>query len=268
MLDKDQFLKENNLFAEFHKSGLDWAVLDSIAQQHENNRKEYYKRIALDHVDTIMKFKHVHSVRYRVKETESLIEKIIRKTNEGEPNINVDTYRTKITDLIGIRILYVFKSDYYPIHEQIVKVYEKKFVERRPQINLRTGDDRNLYNKIRDPIINENKVYRSIHYTMLAHENDSDSPRIEIQTRTIFEEGWSEINHKLVYKKGNSAGNLLLQKTSDILNALSGDCDTLGELMLKIYSELCQDNKNQGASPENDLQSDAIQGIMKEIIKM
>ena len=24
---------------------------------------------------------------------------------------------------------------------------------------------------------------------------------IEIQTRSIFEEGWSEINHKLLYKK-------------------------------------------------------------------
>lgn len=59
---------------------------------------------------------------------------------------------------------------------------------------------------------------------------------IEIQTRSIFEEGWSEINHKLLYKKEyfDIAEEALLKKTSSVLSSLAGDCDTLGDLMKSI----------------------------------
>lgn len=54
--------------------------------------------------------------------------------------------------------------------------------------------------------------------------------------RRIFEEGWSEINHKLLYKKNNLSLNeeVLLEQASSILSSLAGDCDTLGELMAHI----------------------------------
>ena len=52
-----------------------------------------------------------------------------------------------------------------------------------------------------------NKDYRSIHYVIRNDTYDPSSGvrlfqvKVEIQTRSIFEEGWSEINHSLIYKK-------------------------------------------------------------------
>ena len=79
------------------------------------------------------------------------------------------------------------------------------------------------------------RSYRSIHYT-IRHNEDGIMVPIEIQTRSIFEEGWSEINHKLLYKKEyfDIAEEALLKKTSSVLSSLAGDCDTLGDLMKSI----------------------------------
>ncbi len=78
--------------------------------------------------------------------------------------------------------------------------------------------------------------YRSIHYTIRHTDPDGTAVPIEIQTRSIFEEGWSEINHKLLYKKEcfDIAEEALLKKASSILSSLAGDCDTLVDLMRTI----------------------------------
>lgn len=59
--------------------------------------------------------------------------------------------------------------------------------------------------------------------------------KVEIQTRSIFEEGWSEINHKLLYKKKLPKEiEKEMLNISDILATMAGTCDRLGEL-LKDY---------------------------------
>lgn len=102
----------------------------------------------------------------------------------------------EITDIIGIRALYVFKN-----------------------VEFQNGVD-----------------YRSIHYTIRHVNHEGILIPIEIQTRSIFEEDWSEINHKLLYKREYSdiAEKALLIKTSSVLSSLAGDCDTLGDLMKSI----------------------------------
>lgn len=78
--------------------------------------------------------------------------------------------------------------------------------------------------------------YRSIHYTVRHTDADKIMVPIEIQTRSIFEEGWSEINHNLLYKKSHIsvAEEIVLKQASSILSSLAGDCDTLGDLMKTI----------------------------------
>lgn len=55
----------------------------------------------------------VHSVRWRIKQPEHLMAKIIRKRNNGAEKYNkisVDNYQKIVTDLIGIRVLHLFKK--------------------------------------------------------------------------------------------------------------------------------------------------------------
>lgn len=250
-----KFLKKYAMEEVFYQSKLSWDVLMQIADDYEKKIVKFQK-IAIDYVNQLNALPQVHSVRYRLKDVEHLIEKIIRKTIEYEDTevvYNVDTYLVEITDIIGIRALYVFKSDYLPLHNAIIKKYKKNFCE-KPQVKLREGDDKKLYAGLKNVEFQIDSMYRSIHYTIRAIEDEIIVP-IEIQTRSIFEEGWSEINHKLLYKNSTLTldEEMLLKQASSILSSLAGDCDTLGELMANILHkeeeiDFIQDNHNLNKS--------------------
>jgi len=261
---KARYLEEYNLVSEFTQSKCDWDVLMSIAEDFQSRRDRYVLK-AQEYLSEISNFKHIHSYRHRIKEIDSLIKKIIIKTIEKGEQITIDNYRTEITDLVGIRVLYVFKSDYYPVHEQIWNRFGHQTAQ-NIHIKLRQGDDKAIYEKILkyDPMIEEDSVYRSIHYTIYINENDTRDARLEIQTRTIFEEGWSEINHKLVYKNKGVADYLILHEASRILSALVGNCDTLGELMKSIHNEYIRRNEQAKNTPEIEVKTDA---IMQDVLK-
>lgn len=235
--------KEINLFLnkmkiskeDFEKSGVEWKTLKAIKKAFKDNEKQYEK-IAFTYVEELSGFENVHTVRYRIKDVDHLLEKIIRKTLEGENDITVDNYAEKITDIIGVRVLYVFKSDWKRLHEEIKKRYADKFSQ-NPEIKLKDGDSEELYKGIKNVEIKKG-IYRSIHYTLRHASYDENSGseickvKVEIQTRSIFEEGWSEINHKLIYKKELSVDiRDKMMEISNILCVLSGECDQLGELL-------------------------------------
>ena len=222
----------------FEKSGVSWKVLKKIKKVYLDNIK-FYEKIALSYVEELSKLENVHTVRYRIKDVNHLLEKIIRKTLEGEKDIDSDNFAEKITDIIGIRVLYVFKSDWKKLHDDINKQYSKKYAQ-DPQIKIKNGDSEEEFKAIRNVVIEKN-MYRSIHYTLRHNMFDESTGntictvKLEIQTRSIFEEGWSEINHKLIYKKDipDEIKDKMLN-ISDILATLAGACDRLGEL-LKDY---------------------------------
>jgi len=267
---KHLFLTNYNIREDFEASGCDWDCLMAIGEDFESRRSGYFEAVQ-KYITDIAKFPQIHSYRYRVKETGSLIKKIITKTCTKQETINVDNYRVKITDLVGIRVLYVFKSDYYPIHEKIWEKYEHQKAE-NIHIKLREGDDKSIYKEVlkNDPMIELNSTYRSIHYTLYINEKDLYDARLEIQTRSIFEEGWSEINHKLVYKNKGVADYLILNEASRILSALVGDCDSLGELMKNIHSEYLQklsDKEKSHVDDEIPRRDNSDDDILSEVLQ-
>ena len=49
---------------------------------------------------------------------------------------------------------------------------------------------------------------------------------IEIQIKTLFEEGWGEIDHSILYPQRK--GNAMLTEFSELLNRLAGMGDEMG----------------------------------------
>lgn len=244
---QERFLHQYEVSELFPNCGVEWKTLMQIGDDYETKcygsgreKQEYkgeYFEIIQGHIAKIASFENVHSYRFRIKKTGSLLAKIIRKGAERGEKYTKENYFNKITDILGIRILYVFKEDVWPVHEQIMAEYENQLAQ-DISVKLKEGDDTEIYDRLHQKYSNvrldQNKTYRSIHYTIYAKKHDIDAyPHVEIQTRTIFEEGWSEINHKLVYKR--SSGNQGLKKTSDVLSSMVGACDTIGMLMKTLY---------------------------------
>lgn len=136
-IDQSAFLKKYGIENEFYQSKLSWNVLMEIVDDYESKR-DRFQEIAVEYVNKLNSLSQVHSVKFRLKETEHLVEKIIRKAIEYEETNTVydkGTYLYEITDIIGIRALYVFKSDYLPLHNSIIRNFKKNFCE-KPQVKV------------------------------------------------------------------------------------------------------------------------------------
>ncbi|AOP95943.1 hypothetical protein [Enterobacter roggenkampii] len=236
-LSLEAFLKRNNLSEEeFTTSKMDWSDLLSIGVRHAE-KTPYLKETAALLSNLLQQGDNVHSVRWRIKDPEHLMAKIIRKRNE---NINVDdnkymdvsveNYHEKITDLIGIRVLHLFKKEWISIHQYITSMW--RLLE-KPIVYIRDGDDSELdvYRDGECEVKIHKAGYRSVHYVITTRPLKEEISS-EIQVRTIFEEGWSEIDHQVKYP--NYSNNELIKYFLMIFNRFAGSADEMGSFVLDL----------------------------------
>ncbi|MBD8133946.1 hypothetical protein IFR10_00165 [Bacillus sp. CFBP 13597] len=246
----------------FEQNGLNWGELTEIYNDYLSIR-HLLNNIALTITAIIRENEEVHSVRSRVKDPEHLIEKIIRKTIQKKEEMSVvdykitkENYTTLITDLIGIRVLHLYKEQAILIDEVIRNNWEPY---ETPTVYKREGGEELKYvvNNIDqfDPKIHP-AGYRSWHY--LIKQNVTKLETIaEVQVRTIFEEGWSEIDHQLRYPY--QLDNELLNGQLLVLNRLAGSAD---EMVNSIINTLENTGKLEG---EKHKQENIIAELNKEI---
>lgn len=239
----------------FRNSRLTWVELEEIAEDFELKRNEHQNTVS-QYAEVLQKCLGVHSLSYRVKDTKHLIEKIIRKNPKclGAGNsLSKNNYEQEITDLMGIRILLLFKEDWLEVHDYLMGMYKDVLIE-PPFAYVREGDDTRLYE---DRIeIRKEKPYRSVHYVIRSNKGLA----IEIQVRTLYEEAWSEIDHKLRYPY--NLANEMLANYINIMNRLTGVGDEMGTF-IHSYIKNFQENLYSGVTDDNEV----YQFILHEIEK-
>jgi putative GTP pyrophosphokinase len=234
----ESFLERNNISTEdWDKSNIDWPTLQKIGDDHRVKLDQRIETAEL-FARMIQRCPDVHSVRWRVKDPEHLMEKIVRKTtadsdsyNEKYLDINEDNYHEKVTDLVGVRALHLFKDDCFGIDEYLRNLWTTK---EHPVYYVRIGDDETS-GLGRFEVKQHPAGYRSIHYIF---ESTPLKQKIytEVQVRTIFEEGWSEIDHKVRYP--NFSDNEQVSYFLNIFNRLAGSADEMGTFVKELVTEL------------------------------
>lgn len=242
-----EFRKKYNISEEkFNQSMLSWSELSQIASQYES-QKQKYTDIVERYYGCMQKCKSVHSLNYRVKECEHLIEKIIRKNANlifnGE-SISTDNYEKLITDLMGIRVLILFKEDWVAVHNYIMELYGSKLLE-PPKAYVCPGDRTDIYDGRIENILNE-KSYRSVHYVI----QDDTGFGVEIQVRTLYEEAWGEIDHRIRYPYHIKSE--ILTNYIQIMNQITGTGDELASFINK-YIRHFQDDLFLGVTSDNEV---------------
>lgn len=250
------FCTEFNISGDkFRNARLTWAELEQIAEDFEHKRNEHQNTVR-KYAEVLQKCLGVHSLNYRVKATKHLIEKIIRKNPhylERGNALSVNNYEQEITDLMGIRILLLFKEDWLEVHNDLMDKYGNILLE-SPFAYVREGDDTRLYEgKVE---IRKEKPYRSVHYVIQSDKGLG----IEIQVRTLYEEAWSEIDHKLRYPYNLT--NDMLENYINIMNRLTGMNDEMGTF-IHSYIKIFQESLRSGITNDNEV----YQFILHEIEK-
>lgn len=250
LLPQEEFLKKYKISSKvFEGLGLKWSTLKKIHSDYSSNQgllKNIEKDVYSNFLNDSAKDIGVHSVRSRLKSPDGLIEKIIRKTIDarkkgGTKNFRVSNYMKEIDDLIGVRVLHVFKNDWYGIHNFILNICNYKTKE-SPIVYYRKGDETSFIDNCIELGCQAKvhpKAYRSIHYIIEPYPN-KNLVAVEIQVRTVFEDGWSEIDHQLRYssKKGTKHP---LDSYLLALNRIAGSADEIGTLIKNRQAELNQE---------------------------
>jgi len=211
------------------KNKIDWSTLNNIYLDFKKYRHRYETQA--DYIaDTLRTHGKIHSVKSRVKDPVHLIVKIIRKTSDrkakhGEDfQFNVLNYKEEVTDLIGVRAIHIFKEDWEDIHNYITSTW--KVVE--ITANVREGDDTQRFEELNIQIQSRKSGYRSVHY-LIEFFPTNQKVIAEIQVRTIFEEGYGEIDHQLRYSHDQIPEVLALNLL--LLNRIVGSSDEMASFI-------------------------------------
>lgn len=235
-----EFLTNYNISEEaFASTGISWNELEEIKDHYLQTRHEL-EPTARQIVNIFNKTDKVHSVSYRIKAPEHLMAKIIRKRIGGhEPTIDLGNYQQEITDLIGIRVLHLFKEDWLDLHQFITHTWNLRKV---PIAYVRRGDAAGYINSFKNwgCTIKEHPYgYRSVHYllqSMVSEQPEQPVHVSEVQVRTLFEEAWSSIDHHVRYPY--QPRNILLNELLVILNRLAGSADEMASCIIYLKENL------------------------------
>lgn len=246
MLNKRQFLSDYNISEEFLiENDIKWDTLVEIYNDFRKYRKSYETQADL--IANILRgHRKVHSVKTRVKEAEHLIEKIIRKTEDRKRKygkdfkFTIDNYKDEITDLLGIRVIHIFKEDWEEIHDFISIMWNVNEIV----ANIREGDNTKTFEELGIEVCSRLSGYRSVHYLVESYPT-TKKVISEIQVRTIFEEGYGEIDHQLRYSLNKIPE--VLEQNLMLLNRIAGSSDEMASLinmLSKSFDEIESQHNN------------------------
>ena len=178
----------------------------------------------------------VHSVKSRIKESDRLVEKVIRKTEDrknkysNDFQFTVNNYKNEINDLIGIRVIHIFKDQWQEIHEFIIKTWNVIEIT----ANVRDGDNIDVFDDPTIEVRSKASGYRSVHYLVEFYPTNQ-KVIAEIQVRTIFEEGYGEIDHRLRYSHNEIPE--ILKSNLLLFNRIVGSADEMASLINNLSKE-------------------------------
>lgn len=260
-IDRDSFLQKNHIAPEtWDASNIEWDVLQEIAKDHSQQLDRLRDSAEL-FAKIIQRFPEVHSVRWRVKDTDHLLEKIIRKRASGNikySEITPINYFEIVTDLVGVRALHLFKDECFAIDNLLQN--EWKPVE-NPIAYVRAGDTEDLTSNFKNhgfEVSTHPAGYRSVHY-IFSTQPLQRRVFAEVQVRTIFEEGWSEIDHRVRYP--NFSNEQLVSYFLTIFNRLAGSADEMGTFVQNLTYRL--DEHNTQIATANDQKEEAFDKMEK-----
>ena len=151
-----------------------------------------------------------------------------------------------MTDLIGIRVFFLYREDWIYFHKYITTVFENDpsiyvkdrgrdfdedpshcYIAERPKVYRRNGDTR-IYDEKSD------RYQVKTAFTVLSTTLSSIKDIMWRSGRTLFEEGWSEIDHDIVYPYYKD--DEMLKDFSTLLNRLSGMADEMSSYFRRMRS--------------------------------
>jgi ppGpp synthetase/RelA/SpoT-type nucleotidyltranferase len=208
-----------------------------------------------------------YHVKARIKEHGRLVDKVFDKRKDGKPKYCAGD----ATDIIGLRILTLYRSDLPAMVQRFLKFVEQA---RNEPLDLFPGatvrdaveevivygypKDRQLCQEIiaqleqYDLKLDDQRYkhesrpngYSSIHILLRMQVTVGETPYripLEVQIRSILEDAWGQVEHELIYKSRinpNASKDPRLQNVKKNLRAWKDFLDTSGDMADNIKEQI------------------------------
>ena len=258
--DQQAFFTEFGLTeADLIAAKISWAELTAIFTDYIP-RSEDLNSVAEVVSRILRREERTHSVRLRLKDPLHVMEKVVRKRQaNADRDITASNYLDQLTDLVGVRVLHLYKEDWQRVHDHIVASFTLK---EKPTIYHRRGDEVVGASEEGCEVKEHRDGYRSVHYIV---EQSLGNRRYyaEVQVRTIFEEGWSEVDHQIRYPHTKDVA--VINEYLMVFNRLAGTADEMSTYLRRLAADhavregalrtLQVEKARQGAEYEREIQA-------------
>jgi putative GTP pyrophosphokinase len=153
-----------------------------------------------------------HSFKSRLKHPDRLRDKLqrqlVRDVDERRVpfHINPDNFFVEVNDLVGYRVLHLHTRQMQAIDAVLKKPFEEapyQLLEGYPRAKVWDDESRKYFEEIGIVTESQPRMYSSVHYVIAT--NSMIRVTGEIQVRTLAQELWGEVDHKLNYPHPNES---------------------------------------------------------------
>ena len=219
---------------------------NSVMFLYESALKAINTKIEILNEEFIHMYGHtpIEHIKSRVKTPDSIVKKMKRNGYE----VTIENMVEKLSDIAGIRIICSFNQDIYQIADMIA----------------RQKDVTVLYVKdyIRKPKPNGYKSYHMVVTIPIYLTEGPVETKVEIQIRTIAQDFWASLEHKIYYKFEGDAPDYIsreLQECAQMVSELDDKMLSLNEAIqacLEVENtpvpvELVKENQEQEKKQED-----------------
>jgi putative GTP pyrophosphokinase len=245
-------------------------LIDSLVQYYRDNQLSFTGLLnqLTSFVETSKQLpKLAHSVKGRIKDPDHLRAKLIRKGLEAKARGEKFPYSkenlfSKVNDLAGFRILHLHTKQIDAINRELLKIFDEQRWVKLEGPSARTWDDesRKYFKTIGIDTETSETMYTSVHY--IVQPNSKSGLTCEIQVRTLMEEVWGEVDHKINYPE--KADSLSCREQIKVLARVTSSCSRLVDSIFLAHEEIAPIDSaktaaktkiSKKAQPPNDVAS-------------
>ncbi|HIT72906.1 MAG TPA: GTP pyrophosphokinase family protein [Candidatus Fimicola cottocaccae] len=166
----------------------------------------------------------IEYMKTRVKSIQSAVEKVHRKGFD----LSIESIRTNLHDMAGIRVVCSYVDDIYAIADMLTSQNDITLIEKKDYIkNPKPNGYRSLH------LIVEVPVFFSDHTELV---------KVEVQIRTIAMDFWASLEHKLHYKSNVTKCSINikndLKECADIIAQTDMRMQSIHEMVEKLEDDI------------------------------
>lgn len=208
-LDDKQFNKEElKVIGELLKDNLLYtSALKEIQTRVEILRDDYRQHYS---------YNPIEHIKVRIKEPKSILKKVYLRGID----LNVESIRENINDIVGIRIVCTFKSDIYKIAQILQDSEDMKVLQ--------------IKDYIKHPKESGYQSYHMIVNMPVYTTKGRKYCKVEIQLRTMAMDFWASLEHKIKYKYYLNIPETVKTELLDCSQAV----DLLDDKMLSLHNRV------------------------------